>query len=265
MANNTIDILAKMEYKNASDETVSLKEDITDCIKNTVFYTSYDLEQKKDTIAIVPYTKTKIEVWNTTTLSAILSLVTEENPNKMMCLNFASAKNPGGGFRNGAEAQEESLARASALYSSQLQASPFYETHRNSKSCIYSDAMIYSSKVPVFRNNKGELLSQPLFCNFITAAAVNAGVVMRQEPELAASIHTVMDKRMDKMLALALANGNETLILGAWGCGVFKNDPVMIANLFSKHLNGKYKNAFKRIVFAIYTKNENLIQTFKTI
>lgn len=265
MAKDTLAILAKMEYENEENEKVSLKEELAHCLKNTKFYTSEDLQIKTDELEIVPISETKIEIWNTTTVSAILRLSKEEEQTKIMCLNFASAKNPGGGFMNGAEAQEESLARTSALYISQLEVKPFYEIHRTMKSCLYTDAMIYSPKVPVFRNDKGKLLREPVLCNFITAAAVNAGVVMRQESESVSSIETVMDKRMDKMLALALANGNETLILGAWGCGVFKNDPNKIAKLFSKQLKGKYKNAFKRIVFAIYTKNEQLIKTFETI
>jgi uncharacterized protein (TIGR02452 family) len=102
-------------------------------------------------------------------------------------------------------------------------------------------------------------------CNFITSPAVNAGVVKRQEPERADEICDAMDIRMDKMLALALNHANETLILGAWGCGVFRNDPEEIAGLFKKHLHGKYKNKFKRVVFAVLTKNEEMLKLFETI
>ena len=67
----------------------------------------------------------QIEVWNCSSLEAILQLSSTENQDLIMCLNFASAKNPRGGFINGAIAQEESLARASALYASQLKAETF--------------------------------------------------------------------------------------------------------------------------------------------
>lgn len=116
--------------------------------------------------------------------------------------------------------------------------------------------MIYSPKVPVFRKDKGELLNKPVLCNFITSPAVNAGVVKKQEPERAGEIPDAMDVRTDKMLSLALHQGNEVLILGAWGCGVFKNDPKEIAGLFKKYLHGKYKNKFKRVVFAVLTKKK---------
>ena len=198
-------------------------------------------------------------------MEAILQLSSTENQNLIMCLNFASAKNPGGGFINGAVAQEESLARASGLYTSQLEAETFYKIHRGMKSCFYTDNMIYSPKVPVFRDDTGELLSKPVFCNFITSAAVNAGVVKHSEPLRVDEIIKVMAERIDKMLALALEKKNEVLVLGAWGCGVFKNSPEDIAELFKNHLNGKYKGQFRRVIFAILTKNEEMLKLFELI
>ncbi len=109
------------------------------------------------------------------------------------------------------------------------------------------------------------MLVKPVLCNFITSPAVNAGVVKQQEPKRVSEIFGAMDVRIDKMLSLALHQGNETLILGAWGCGVFKNDPKEIAELFKKHLHGKYKNKFKRVVFAILTKKEEMIKPFEKV
>jgi uncharacterized protein (TIGR02452 family) len=54
-----------------------------------------------------------------------------------------------------------------------------------------------------------------------------------------------MDVRTDKMLSLALHQGNEVLILGAWGCGVFKNDPKEIAGLFKNIFRGNIKTNLK--------------------
>ncbi len=265
MAKDTLAILAKNEYINAKGIKISLKKDIDYCLSNTVFHTSENLDTVLKNQKLEAKFETEFEVVKSTTLSAILKTSEEEDNSKIMCLNFASAKNPGGGFMTGADAQEESLARTSALYSSQLEARTYYETHRNMKSCIYTDSMIYSPKTSVIRKDRGELLDKPVYCNFITAAAVNAGVVKRQEPDLEDDIEKTMEVRMDKMLALSLEKGNEILILGAWGCGVFRNEPVMIANLFQKHFQGKYKNVFKKVIFAIYTKNESLLQTFEAI
>ena len=265
MAKDTLDILAKKYYINENNEKINIENELQISKKETVLFSSEELSEiTKNEFPKVDF-ETKFETWNCSSLKAILQLAEEEKQEKLMCLNFASAKNPGGGFISGAEAQEESLARTSALYETQLQAENYYKTHRAMKSCFYTDMMIYSPKVPVFRKDKGELLTKPVLCNFITSPAVNAGVVKQQEPERVGEIFGAMDIRTDKMLALALSKGNETLILGAWGCGVFKNDPKEIAELFKKHLHGKYKNKFKRVVFAVLTKKEEMIKPFEEI
>ncbi|UEQ79125.1 TIGR02452 family protein [Chryseobacterium arthrosphaerae] len=265
MAKDTLDILARKYYINEQNETIYIENELETCKKGTVLYSPEQLSEMAE--ATMPETdfETQFETWKCSSLKAILQLAEEENQEKIMCLNFASAKNPGGGFINGAEAQEESLARTSGLHESLLQAWDYYTIHRNIESCFYTDNMIYSPKVPVFRKDKGELLNKPVLCNFITSPAVNAGVVKKQEPERAGEILDAMDVRTDKMLSLALHQGNEVLILGAWGCGVFKNDPKEIAGLFKKYLHGKYKNKFKRVVFAVLTKKEEMLKPFEEL
>lgn len=265
MAKDTLDILAKKYYINEHNEKINIENELEISKKGTVLFTPEQLSEMKESPMPETSFETKIETWKCSSLKAILQLAEEENQEKIMCLNFASAKNPGGGFINGAEAQEESLARTSGLYESLLQTWDYYMIHRAMESCFYTDTMIYSPKVPVFRKDKGELLPKPVLCNFITSPAVNAGVIKRQEPERAHEILGAMDLRMDKMLSLALQQGNEVLILGAWGCGVFKNDPTEIAGLFRKYIQGKYKNKFKRVVFAMLTKKEEMLKPFEEI
>ena len=264
MAKDTLEILAKKYYINEHKEKISIGNEMETCIRETFLFSSEELSEMAENKLPETHFETQFEVWKCSSLKAILQLAEEEDQEKLMCLNFASAKNPGGGFVSGAEAQEESLARTSGLYDSLLQCWEYYYTHRAMESCFYTDMMIYSPKVPVFRKDKGEL-NKPVLCNFITSPAVNAGVVKRQEPEREVEIFGAMDVRIDKMLALALRQGNETLILGAWGCGVFRNDPEEIAELFKKHLHGKYKNKFKRVVFAILTKKEEVTKPFEEI
>ncbi len=181
-----------------------------------------------------------------------------------MCLNFASAKNPGGGFLNGSRAQEESLALSSTLHVSQMEVFEFYEKHREMKSCVYSDDMIFSPNVTFFRNNNGELI-EPVNCDIITSPAVNAGAVKRNEPEISHQITELMSIRADKMLALSAANKCKRLILGAWGCGVFDNDPKVIAEIFFELLNNKYKDVFEHVCFAIYSRDPKFIEPFQKL
>ena len=141
---------------------------------------------------------------------------------RVLALNFASAKNPGGGFLKGSQAQEESLARASGLYACINPIQTGYEANRRNASCLYTDHMIYSPDVPVFRDDDDLLLDHPYLVSFLTAPAVNAGEVRLKEPG-----NVVPDRggdavgRMEKVLSLAVVHGHEVLVLGAWGCGVF--------------------------------------------
>jgi uncharacterized protein (TIGR02452 family) len=263
IAAHTLEILNNGFYLNSNQVRILLKNDLEFCRENTQFYSTEMLDGLLNQLIIHRKFQTEFEVMRSTTIAAIEGICADYESEKVMCLNFASAKNPGGGFFNGAEAQEESLARNSALYFSQLKEDTFYIIHRGMKSCVYTDAMIYSPGTPIIKNDAGELLPEPIYCNFVTSAAVNAGVVKRVEPELVDEIEKIMDRRIEKLLALALHKGNEVLILGAWGCGVFRNDPQMIADLFMKHLNGNYKNAFRKIYFALYTKNESMILPFE--
>jgi len=166
------------------------------------------------------------------------------------CLVFASAKNPGGGFLSGAKAQEEDLARASALYACQRAAAEFYTFHRRQGDLRYSDRVIYSPAVPVFRSDAGTLLDRPFPVSFLTAAAPNLGALTRSSPGAAVTVPGILRARAARVLAVAAAHGHRTLVLGAWGCGVFRNDPAVVAGVFADLLSGDRR--FERVVFAVH-------------
>ncbi|MFJ9373370.1 TIGR02452 family protein [Streptomyces sp. NPDC101455] len=168
-------------------------------------------------------------------------------------LNFASARNPGGGFLNGAQAQEEALCRASALYACLLEARGFYDHHRAHRDPFYTDRVIHSPAVPVFRDDKGRLLDEPYTAGFLTAAAPNAGVVLRTAPERAAELPHAIAARAERVLETAALHGYRRLVLGAWGCGVFQNDPAQVAGAFHALLGpgGRFAAAFEHVVFGV--------------
>ncbi|WNM33231.1 TIGR02452 family protein [Streptomyces sp. Li-HN-5-11] len=168
-------------------------------------------------------------------------------------LNFASARNPGGGYLNGAQAQEEALCRASALYTCLLQARDFYDHHRAHRDPFYSDRVVHSPAVPVFRDDRGRLLDEPYTAGFLTAAAPNAGVVLRDVPERAAELPRALAVRAERVLETAAVHGYRRLVLGAWGCGVFRNDPAQVAAAFRALLGpgGRFAGAFEHVVFGV--------------
>ncbi|EGX56053.1 hypothetical protein SZN_29762 [Streptomyces zinciresistens K42] len=168
-------------------------------------------------------------------------------------LNFASARNPGGGYLNGAQAQEEALCRASALHTCLLAAPAFYDHHRAHRDPFYTDRVIHSPGVPVFRDDRGALLDEPFPVGFLTAAAPNAGVVRRTAPQRAAELPDALARRAERVLETAAAHGYRRLVLGAWGCGVFANDPAQVAGAFRALLGpgGRFAGAFGHVVFAV--------------
>ncbi|MFB7976934.1 TIGR02452 family protein [Streptomyces vinaceus] len=178
-------------------------------------------------------------------------------------LNFASARNPGGGYVRGAKAQEEALCRASVLYETLLEAPEYYEVHRAGSSTFYTDRVIHSPGVPVFRDDRGELLETPFRVGFLTSPAPNAGTIRRQEPERAAEIPAALARRAERVLETAALHGYPRLVLGAWGCGVFRNDPAEVAEAFRALLAGRFAGVFERVVFGVLDRDPGPREAFE--
>ncbi|EAY25794.1 TIGR02452 family protein [Microscilla marina] len=267
IAQETLQILAQGKYIDQSQNTIDIKNSLTKSVDDTLLYTPTSFDEKvlvssNQALKELDF-DTQYEVTTETTLQAAKRLVEGENYTKVGVLNFASAKNPGGGFLGGSQAQEESLARASGLYACLEPQQEMYLTNRKRKTGLYLDYMVYSPDVPVFRNDDDQLLNSPYMISVITAPAVNAGSVKANYPAEQDLIATTMLARTEKVLTLAVLHQHEVLVLGAWGCGVFKNNPKDIAQYFATHLfgEGKFNRAFRKIVFAVYSgqkQNPNL-------
>jgi uncharacterized protein (TIGR02452 family) len=253
IAESTMSILDQGFYKNGRGEEIHFQKKQQSAEKDSFLYSpsmEKSIEDRVSNLVLAnePY-NTSIEVTEETTLQAIFRL---SGVPDVVGLNFASARTPGGGFLEGANAQEESLARSSGLYPCLSQMKEMYDYNRNNKSCLYSDYMIYSPQVPIFKNDLGFLLQKPQFASFITSPAVNAGIVIQREADAIEKIGAVMQTRINKILSVALIQGHNTLVLGAFGCGVFKNNPLDVVKYFKVALDGNFKNVFKKVVFAVY-------------
>lgn len=205
--------------------------------------------------------ETAVEVTGESSTVAARRLAAEGAP--VAVLNFASARNPGGGYVRGAKAQEEALCRASALYETLLQAPEYYEIHRAERSTFYTDRVIHSPGVPVFRDDRGELLETPFHAGFLTSPAPNAGTIRRQEPERAAEIPGALVRRAGLVLEVAALHGYRRLVLGAWGCGVFQNDPAVVAEAFRGLLADRFAGVFERVVFGILDRKPETREAFE--
>lgn len=200
--------------------------------------------------------RTEFEVTGESSIEAAARM-TGERPGAVAILNFASARNPGGGYLNGAQAQEEALCRSSALYTTLLRAPEFYAHHRADRSPFYTDRVIHSPQVPVFRDDRGALLPEPFSVGFLTSPAPNAGVIRARSPEDAHRIPHALAVRAERVLETAVACGYRRLVLGAWGCGVFRNEPARVAGAFHAHLTGagRFGGHFEQVVFAVLDRD----------
>jgi uncharacterized protein (TIGR02452 family) len=272
VAKQTLDIVKRGEYQSKNGLTIRFKAQIDEAISGTRLYTPEQLSpllearQTRKHQPGQPVRPPQIEVTPESTAQAARRLYELEGEQEVVALNFASAKNPGGGFLGGAKAQEEDLARCSALYNCQLTQREYYEANRSYDSLLYTDHIIYSPKVPFFRDEKLDLLDQPFLSSIITAPAPNAGEFLKREPQALEALHSSLKRRAGMVLAVAADQGQRILVLGAWGCGVFRNTPVQVAQVFAEWLTHPgFAGAFDRVVFGICERDKNrpILQVFQ--
>jgi uncharacterized protein (TIGR02452 family) len=248
VAAETMKLLEDGGYIAPSGRRVDLRANVEAAVARTRLYLPDELSLWTAEPARL---ETSIQVTGESTLAATRRLAATTD-GEVGALNFASAHHPGGGFLSGASAQEESLARASGLYAC-LQAAPdFYRYHHANRDPLYSDRVVYSPSVPVFRDDAGVLLEEPYQVAILTAAAPNAGVLLEREPSPMAQVRAALGSRSAKVLTAAHRHGHQVLVLGAWGCGVFGNDPEDTAAAFAEHLlGGAFTGRFALVLFAV--------------
>jgi len=199
----------------------------------------------------------EIIVTNETTQVAAHRLVVKENVDNLVLLNFASGKHAGGGFLRGSKAQEEDLCRCSGLYNCLANSENYYDYNVENKTPLYSDHTMYSPDVPWFRKSSKDKPGKMFLSSVITSPAPNAREYLRQNKDGQAELEEIVRHRAEIILAIAHHHQHRNLLLGAWGCGVFANDPVFVANVFYELLKGSFAKVFDNVTFAIYCASES--------
>lgn len=266
----------RIEVFNDTQEWIKRNKKLSDetqkTIKSTIFYNNdISIEGiEKNTLPA------KILVTRNSSFDAAREYITD----KVAVLNFASATNPGGGVTKGSSAQEECLCRCSNLYNV-INTKPcfnnFYTPHRNSGNALHNDDIIYSKDVIIFKKDDYTTLDPSDWKNVdvITCAAPNLKEKPTNEMNPNESEHIDISdddlfelhvKRARKIFNAAVVNKAEVLILGAFGCGAFRNNPEVVAKAYKKVLD-EYKKYFKYIEFAVYCNEYDTINydTFKRI
>ena len=169
---------------------------------------------------------------------------------------------------NGSSAQEECLCRCTMLYpclNTDAMWSAFYKSHRKAANPLYNNDCIYTPDVCVFKSDTN--FPEPLLkedwwnVNILTCAAPN----LRERPSNSMNPHAgdkaakitpadlekLLTKRIRRIFEVSAANGNEVLILGAFGCGAFRNPPAIVAKVFNTVMQD-YLYHFDTIEYAVY-------------
>ncbi len=265
IAKTTLAYLDSGEYVGPDGRRVCFRSELASAVGGTRLFAPNELEillEEEGESA----TRPTVEVTGGTTQAAAHRLVRSQGIEDLVLLNFASARNPGGGILTGAQAQEEDLARCSGLYPCLLMQPAYYAANRAQESLLYTDHIIFSPSVPWIRTSSTDLLGYLFLASVITAPAPNAGQVLRRDRFTLPKIEASLRRRAGMILAVARYFGHRNLLLGAWGCGVFRNDPVLVADAFGRHLEGaRFSGAFKHVTFAVLDRSRTgtTLQAFR--
>jgi len=256
VAKQTLSIMEEGYYQY-EDKRIEIYLDMEHSIQDSFLITPQQADVLLEAYSKSESTvKPKVDVENISTVDAILRLVKEGKQN-IGVLNFASAKNPGGGFLNGAMAQEESLAASSTLYKTLIVHEEYYQKNRAQSSMMYTNYAIYSPDVVFFRDGRFRLVEKPFKASVLTLPAVNMGQVLLKGEDRAEA-ERVMRRRMKLALAIFAKQGAKNLVLGAYGCGVFRNDPKQIAAWWQELLNDEGMGQYFDFIFhAVLDRSQN--------
>ena len=240
----------------------ALTDSVKDSIAHTILYPARELlvlPEKSNS------DKAKITVTPQRTFEAAHDLLIRYPGCRTAVLNFASATNPGGGVTRGSSAQEEALCRCSTLYpclnTPELDKG-YYQFHRIQQDVLYTDTCIYVPDVKIIKTDTDapKRLTENKWqtVDVICCAAPN----LRERPynkmnpgqgrAIRVSNNELLDlhrQRARKILSVAAANMDDTRLLGAFGCGAFKNDPNIVAQAY-RHILPEFDGYFREIRFA---------------
>lgn len=247
---NTIELVKHGYYMTEGGKRVALPEG-TEMMHNTVFY-------EREFLVDAPIVdKTVVEVVNEDCLSEGIRLKNEGyNP---AILNMASRRNPGGGVTTGAGAQEETLFRRTDIFQSLYQYAPYAGQYgipmsRYQYPLDRNFGGIYTPNATVFRESETQgykLMDIPMQMSFITVAGMNRPDIDRNGMIAQHHVEPIKNK-MRTILRIGLRHGHDSLVLGAFGCGAYRNPPSHIAKLFHEVFEEpEFKNKYRLISFAI--------------
>ena len=228
--------------RQAKLHNLFIEDRYSDEVKNSVESSKIYREDFKGATERVTVENQEIIFSNLDTVNAIFDV---KDSGKLMVLNFASYKYPGGGYLGGSKAQEECLCHASDLYQIlSMFETDYYELNRKSlNKALYFNRAIYTPDVLFFRGLEKKY-ADVLYC-----AGPNKGVAQQYAKVSDEENSIELKRRVSFILSIAENEKVDILILGAYGCGVFRQDPSEVADMFLNELSKSKR--FKKVIFAV--------------
>jgi uncharacterized protein (TIGR02452 family) len=218
--------------------------------KNYSFEPSEKLHFERDFQMKKRYPKTELSVENIDTI--VVGGQMKDSGLNPLLLNFADDKNPGGCVDIGSGAQEESLFRRTNLCLSLHES--FYPLS------LYE--AVYTPSATIFRDtetNNNAILEKPWQAAFIAAPGLCCPP-LNESGRLKTKEILILKKKIKLIFQTGYKKGHDSLVLGALGCGAWRNPPEHVAELFKEVLE-EYDGLFKKIVFACLHAGESGIIT----
>lgn len=248
------DKFAQKAKEHIEEMATRFPDAIAASVKNTKVYNETRVFQN----AYCALYDTEIAVVDTTSENAVADIyaeysgiVDEKHGPDIAVLNFASYKFPGGGFLSGSKAQEECLCHASTLFNviSDKKFNFYYDMNKESlNNALYKDRALYSP---------GIIFNDKYSAAVVTCAAPNYTTALKYCKVSKERNTEALKSRIKYVLSVMADNNAQYLILGAYGCGVFGQEPAEVASIFKELLNGEFKDIFKKVIFAVPKNNRN--------
>ena len=206
---------------------------------------SHLADNKKEVLAGKIQGNCVLKVTDSTAFEALR----QEHMKEALVLNFADPYTPGGNFLEGLDGQEQSLCRCSTLSAalSNSDGETIYKKYQAFGAENY-DGMLLAPFVDIIRDGNEKLLKYPWRCAVLSMPAIN----LAENNPGAAMVRDIMLRKIRLICLAAVGMGYHELVLGAWGCGVFRQQASEVASYFREVLLDEgWDKYFDKIVFAI--------------
>ena len=198
------------------------------------------------------FPRTDVRVVDIDSIDAALQLA-QSSGRRPLVLNLADDCFPGGCVSTGSGAQEESLFRRTSLCRTLTM--HFYP--------IRDDEAVYSPCVVVMKASEAQgfaRLAEPLpTLDFVACPAI-------RHPQLAEGGDTLRDEdvtrleiKVETVLQVAYKKGHGALVIGAMGCGAWRNPPSHVAQIMRRVIE-RYPGAFADIHIAVLRDADRGVQ-----